>query len=81
LRLGPAVDALDKMLADGEADSYDMGFIDADKANYGNYYEKLIKLVKVGGFIVIDNTLFHGSVIDPAVSDANTVVRDAPVLD
>ena len=65
LRLGPAVGTLDALLADGQADGFDFAFIDADKENYDNYYERALRLVRPGGLIAIDNVLWGGSVADP----------------
>lgn len=63
LRLGRATKTLDAMLAAGEA-GYDFAFIDADKANYAAYYERCLRLLRSGGLIAVDNTLWSGSVID-----------------
>ena len=73
LRLAPAVQTLDSLIAGGHAGSFDFAFIDADKVNYQNYFDRAIQLVKKGGVIVIDNVLWSGRVIDPAVSDEDTV--------
>ena len=43
---------------------FDIIFIDADKDNYKNYYEKVIDMIKIGGLIIIDNVLWHGDVAD-----------------
>jgi len=64
LRLGPALGTLDALIAAGEAGSFDFVFIDADKTNYANYYERALVLVRQGGLIVIDNVLWHGAVVD-----------------
>ncbi len=72
LKLGPAVDSLRQMLADGRADSFDIAFIDADKNNYPTYYDLCFDLIRPGGLILIDNTLWGGQVADPAVTDADT---------
>ena len=72
LRLAPAVDTLDALLADGQESSFDFAFIDADKANYPAYYEKCLKLVRKGGVIAIDNVLWGGSVIDSERNDEDT---------
>ena len=72
LRLAPAVDTLDALLADGQEGSFDFAFIDADKANYPAYYEKCLKLVRKGGVIAIDNVLWGGSVIDSERNDEDT---------
>jgi O-methyltransferase len=84
LRVGDAVDTLEALLAEQGPDSVDLVFIDADKANYREYYERSLRLVRPGGLIVIDNTLFFGRVVDPAAHDADTVaVRElnASLLD
>lgn len=72
LRLGPGIDLLDALLADGQAGTFDFAFIDADKSNYLNYYERALKLVRSGGLIGIDNTLWYGKPADPAVNDPDT---------
>ena len=72
LRLGVALDTLDELLARGEAGSFDMAFIDADKSNYANYYERALALIRRGGLIAVDNVLWNGSVIDPADHDPDT---------
>jgi predicted O-methyltransferase YrrM len=77
LRLGPALDTLAGLLADGKAGGFDMAFIDADKTNYDAYYEACLKLVRVGGLIGIDNTLWMGAVADSAAQDADTVALRA----
>jgi O-methyltransferase len=69
LRMGPALDTL-RTLAAG---SFDYAFIDADKSNYDAYYEKCLELVRRGGLIAIDNTLWDGKVADATVTDADTV--------
>lgn len=66
LVLAPAVQTLDTLLSSGEQGSYDFAFIDADKENYVHYYERLLQLVRTNGVIVIDNTLWGGSVVYPA---------------
>jgi caffeoyl-CoA O-methyltransferase len=72
LRLGPATDTLEALLADGQAGSFDFAFIDADKENYGRYYDMALELVRPGGLIAIDNVLWGGAVADPADQDADT---------
>ena len=72
LRLAPAMGSLDDLLAAGEAGSYDMAFIDADKANYEAYYERALALVRPGGLIAIDNVLWGGAVADPADHSPDT---------
>jgi predicted O-methyltransferase YrrM len=73
LRIAPALDTLNALLAAGHAGTFDYAFIDADKANYDAYYELALKLLRPGGLIAIDNTLWDGKVADPAVTDADTV--------
>jgi predicted O-methyltransferase YrrM len=77
LRLGPALDTLDDLLAADQAGTFDMAFIDADKGNYEGYYERALRLVRRGGLIAIDNVLWSGRVADPAVRDESTeAIRD-----
>lgn len=73
LRLGPAVETLDALLAAGAAGTFDLAFIDADKGGYPAYWERCVDLVRPGGVIAIDNVLWGGSVADPAVVDADTL--------
>ena len=73
LRLGPAIDSLDAMLAAGDAATYDFAFIDADKVNYSNYYERCLDLIRRGGLIALDNVLWSGSVADRANQEPSTV--------
>ena len=73
LRLAPAVDTLDALLAEGEAGRFDFAFIDADKEAYPDYYERLLQLLRPGGLITIDNTLWDGAVADPADQAPDTV--------
>ncbi|CAI0628446.1 unnamed protein product [Linum tenue] len=57
-----ALPILDNLLLVRKEGSFDFAFVDADKQNYGNYHERLMKLVKVGGVMVYDNTLWGGTV-------------------
>ncbi|TVP67507.1 MAG: SAM-dependent methyltransferase [Nodularia sp. (in: Bacteria)] len=72
LRIAPAMETLDQLLAAGEAGTFDFAFIDADKSNYDGYYERSLKLVRPGGLIVIDNVLWSGRVADTEVQDNRT---------
>jgi len=72
LRLGPAVESLDGLLAQGRAGEFDFAFIDADKVGYTAYFERCMQLVRCGGLIAIDNTLWEGKVVDADVTDADT---------
>jgi caffeoyl-CoA O-methyltransferase len=76
LRLAPAVQTLDACLAAGEARSYDFAFIDADKTGYDGYFERCLALLRPGGLIVIDNTLWHGRVAEPS-EDPDTLSLQA----
>jgi predicted O-methyltransferase YrrM len=71
LRLGPALATLDELLAKNK-NKFDFAFIDADKTNYSNYYERCLKLLRRGGLIAVDNTLWGGSVIDARKQSADT---------
>ncbi len=73
LHLRPAVETLDALLASGQAGSFDFAFIDADKVNYGAYYERALQLLRPGGLIAVDNVLWHSRVIDLNVNDEDTV--------
>jgi len=73
LRIGPAVDTLDALLAAGEANAFDLAFIDADKPSYLAYYERCVELVRPGGAILIDNVLWSGRVADPKQNDPDTI--------
>ncbi|XP_049391866.1 probable caffeoyl-CoA O-methyltransferase At4g26220 [Solanum stenotomum] len=65
----PALPVLDKLLEDDKnRGSFDFAFVDADKTNYGNYHERLMKLMKIGGLIVYDNTLWYGTLAMPEES-------------
>lgn len=76
LRLGPGVASLDRMIAAGEG-PFDFCFIDADKPNYDNYYERALTLLRPGGLIAIDNVLWSGLVADPAITDESTTALRA----
>ena len=73
LRLKPALATLDDLIATGQGGQFDFAFIDADKQNYTNYFERALVLVRAGGLIAIDNVLWYGKVIDPSVKDEDTV--------
>ncbi len=73
LRLAPALQTLDQLLAQGQQESFDFVFIDADKTSYTAYYERALRLLRPGGLVLVDNVLWSGAVADPAVSDQDTV--------
>ena len=73
LHLAPALQTLDKLVAAGEAGRYDFAFIDADKSNYLGYYERCLTLLRKGGLVAVDNTLWSGAVADPSNDDRDTV--------
>mgnify|MGYP001010083997 CR=1 FL=1 len=74
LRLGPAVETLDAMIANGESGTFDFAFIDADKPNYWNYWERTLTLLRPGGVIAVDNVLWHARVFNEAVQDETTLL-------
>jgi caffeoyl-CoA O-methyltransferase len=73
LKLGPASQTLQDLIAKGNANTFDMMFIDADKGGYDTYYELGLQLIRPGGLIMIDNVLWSGAVANPSVQDADTV--------
>ncbi|OKJ02924.1 O-methyltransferase [Kitasatospora sp. CB01950] len=89
VRLGDASQTLAALLDERGKESFDLVFIDADKANYGAYYEAALGLTRPQGLIVIDNTLFFGRVVDPdshdpdtvAVRELNTALHEDPRVD
>ncbi|KAG7345505.1 O-methyltransferase [Nitzschia inconspicua] len=64
LIIAPAVETLQKILDDGQAETFDFVFIDADKVHYGTYYELSLQLLRKNGIVAIDNTLWGGKVLD-----------------
>lgn len=77
LRLGPAADTLASLVEEQLEDSFDFVFIDADKPGYPTYYEHALRLLRPGGVVAIDNTLWDGDVADPSVTDETTqLIRD-----
>lgn len=73
LRLQPAAQTLQELLAAGGESQYDFAFIDADKTGYDSYYELLLTLIRPGGLILIDNTLWSGKVADDKDTDPDTL--------
>jgi len=89
LRLAPATDTLRQLLRDPGRGTFDFAFIDADKEGYDGYYETCLELLRAGGLMAFDNTLWSGRVADPSEKDNDTValrtlnakVRDDPRVD
>jgi predicted O-methyltransferase YrrM len=89
LHLAPAADTLRQLLRDPGPGSFDFAFIDADKEGYDGYYEACLELLRTGGLMAFDNTLWSGRVADPSEKDKDTValrklnakVRDDPRVD
>ena len=73
LRLAPALETLDIMLENKLNNSFDFAFIDADKTSYKDYYERALALIRPGGLIAIDNTLWNGAVVDESNQTDDTV--------
>ncbi|MBE9069748.1 class I SAM-dependent methyltransferase [Leptolyngbya cf. ectocarpi LEGE 11479] len=75
LRIAPALDTLDQLIEEGHSNSFDFAFIDADKSNYDNYYERALQLVRPGGLIAVDNVLWSGRVAEPTEQQDNRTQR------
>jgi O-methyltransferase len=73
LRLGDAKDSMAALLTEAGPGSFDLVFVDADKASYPRYYEDALVHLRPGGLVVLDNTLYFGRVVDPQAQDADTV--------
>jgi predicted O-methyltransferase YrrM len=72
LKLAPALETLDALLASGQTGTFDMAFIDADKTEYIGYYERCLQLLNSGGLILVDNVLWGGRVARSEVEDSDT---------
>jgi predicted O-methyltransferase YrrM len=72
LRIAPAVETLDGLIAGGWAGTVDFVFVDADKSGYDAYYERALVLLRTGGLVAVDNVLWDGAVIDDADRSADT---------
>jgi predicted O-methyltransferase YrrM len=72
LRIAPATESLDALLAEAGEGTVDLAFVDADKSSYDAYYERLLRLVRPGGLIVFDNVLWGGDVLDEDSDDEDT---------
>lgn len=73
LYVQPAVQTLQMLLDDGQAGSFDLAFIDADKTSYPQYYEACLQLVRPGGVIAVDNIFLNGRVVSPKPGDPPAV--------
>lgn len=73
LRIAPALSTLDGLIESGKAGSFDFAFVDADKVNYLAYYERALTLIRSGGLIAVDNTLWGGHVIDKKSKSSDTL--------
>ena len=72
LKIGLALDTLDGLIAEGQAETFDFAFIDADKVNYQNYFDRALILLRPGGLIAVDNVLWNGAVADPRNTTKDT---------
>jgi len=72
LRIAPAKETLDGLIASGQSGSFDFAFIDADKSGYPGYYEQCLTLVRSGGLIALDNTLYSGRAVNPPPGDRDS---------
>jgi caffeoyl-CoA O-methyltransferase len=68
IRMGPALEILA-----GLSGPFDLAFIDADKANYPAYYERTVELIRPGGLILVDNTLWSGEVLRPGDAESRAI--------
>ena len=73
LRIAPALETLDALVATGESGRFDFAFIDADKENQAAYYERCLQLLRPGGLLMLDNALWHARVADPEDQSAGTL--------
>jgi predicted O-methyltransferase YrrM len=73
LRLAPALETLDALLADGAEGTFDFAFVDARKSEYPDYHERVVRLLRSGGLAAYDNVLWGGAVADDSKQDADTL--------
>ncbi len=73
LRLAPGLETLDTLLREGESGGFDLAFVDADKVNYPNYYALCLRLLRPGGVLMFDNTLWGGATADASRQDEDTL--------
>nr|KAF6424687.1 catechol-O-methyltransferase domain containing 1 [Molossus molossus] len=88
LRLKPALETLDELMDAGEAGTFDMAVVDADKENCAVYYERCLQLLRPGGILAVLRVLWRGEVLQPQPRDLETqcvrslnerILRDARV--
>jgi len=72
LHIAPALQTMEQLISNHEENTFDFAFIDADKENYPLYYEKALILLRPGGLILVDNTLWDGAVADPTIQNKST---------
>ena len=73
LRLAPALETLDELLAGGAEGTFDFAFVDARKSEYPDYHERVVRLLRSGGLAAYDNVLWGGAVADDSKQDADTL--------
>jgi predicted O-methyltransferase YrrM len=77
LRIGPGLETLDALIAEGLQETFDFAFVDADKSGYLEYFERILALIRPGGLMSFDNVLYGGEVLDPDPSeDGLRVVKE-----
>lgn len=74
LHIGPATETLNRLLSEGLAGQFDLAFIDADKENYEDYYERCLELLRPNGLILVDNVLWGGRTADPKHTEETTAI-------
>jgi caffeoyl-CoA O-methyltransferase len=72
LHLAPAAETLEALCRQGQEGRFDFAFVDADKKSYERYYELCLRLIRPGGLIALDNTLWSGAVADPSDTSTDT---------
>jgi predicted O-methyltransferase YrrM len=77
LRIGPGIEGLAALLAEGRENTFDLAFIDADKKSYPDYYERCLQLVRQGGVVALDNVLWGGDIVDGSKRDRDTLALRA----
>jgi predicted O-methyltransferase YrrM len=73
LRLGPALETLDELLAGGAAGTFDFAFVDASKREYPDYHERIVRLLRQGGVVAYDNVFWAGDILDESKTDPDTL--------